>query len=819
MLSLPATNPVLIVAIAMGIFLVAPALMRPLRLPGLIGVIVAGVIVGPNGLNLLARDATIVLLGTVGLLYLMFLAGSDIDLQGFRRYRTRSLVFGTLSYLIPQTAGIGVGLLLGYPMAAAVLLGSMFGSHTLVAYPIAARFGIAKNAAVTTAVGGTIVTDSAALLVLAVVAAGTTGDLDAAFWLRLGGLLTLYVLLIWFGLPRVGRWFFRRQQTGATGEYVFVLTALFTGAFLAQLAGVQPIVGAFLVGLALNRLVPEQSTLRNRLHFFGDAFFIPFFLLSIGMLVDVRILLASARAWEVMIAMVVTVTVMKSAAAFLTMKLFGYAREEGWTIAGLTVPQAAATLAVTLVGVEVGLFDDFVLNGAVMMILVTCTLGPWAVGRYGRAVALRDEQRPYEAAEAPQRVMVPMANPATAGALLDLAMIIREPGSTQALYPATVVQGELGRSEQEVALAERMLSEAVAYASGAEVPVIPVTRVDHNFAKGIARAAAETRTTTIIVGWDGRPALKRGVFGSVLDQLLEQTRQEVMVARLGHPLNTTERVIVLIPPGSDHMPGFHESVRQLKLMASRLSAPIVAYVVGAPPDAYRRRLQKLRPAAEVTVERAASWRWVLARLRETLTPTDLVVVLSAREGAVSWVPQLEELPGQLATLVPKSFVMIYPSELAAPSSGERAAPPARVLTAERVIFDLDAATLEQAVDLLLRTEFDGRPWLLSQAGNALLADWPRALNELRPGAVVLHAPVRGLDEPITFLGISRAGVPIDDARAPAQLLFILLSTFESGDDHLQHLSEIARMVGDPARSGELLEARSPDDLLEAFPRT
>jgi Kef-type K+ transport system membrane component KefB/nucleotide-binding universal stress UspA family protein len=777
------------------------------------------VVVGPNGLNLLARDATIVLLGTVGLLYLMFLAGSDIDLQGFRRYRSRSLIFGALSYLIPQGGGIAVGLLLGYPMAAAVLLGSMFGSHTLVAYPIAARFGIAKNAAVTTAVGGTIVTDSAALLVLAVVAAGTTGDLDAAFWVRLAGMLGLYVVMVWYGLPRLGRWFLRRQQAGATGEYVFVLAALFTGAYLAQVAGVQPIVGAFLVGLALNRLVPEQSTLRNRLHFFGDAFFIPFFLLSIGMLVDVRILLASGRAWEVMLAMVATVILLKSAAAFLTTKLFGYAPEEGWTIAGLTVPQAAATLAVTLVGVEVGLFDDFVLNGAVMMILVTCTLGPWAVGRWGRAVALRDEQRPYEAAEAPQRVMVPMANPATAATLLDLAMIIRQPGSTQALYPATVVQGELGRSAQDVALAERMLSEAVAYASGAEVPVVPVTRVDHNFAKGIARAAAETRTTTIIVGWDGRPSIRRGVFGSVLDQLLEQTRQEVIIGRLGHPLNTTQRLIVLIPPGADHMPGFKESARQLKLMASRLGAPIVAYTVAAAPEPYRTQLEKLRPAAELAVERAASWRWVLAMLRETLQPADLVAVLSARPGAVAWEPQLDELPGQLAALAPESFVMIYPSELAAPSEGERAAPKSRVLVPRRVLFDFEADSVPHGLDLLLRTEFDGRPWLLSQAGSALLADWPRAMNELRPGVVVLHAPVPGIDEPITFLGISSTGIPIEEARAPVRLLFVLLSTLESGDDHLHHLSEIARMIGDPVRLAELLDARTADDLLEAFPRS
>jgi Kef-type K+ transport system membrane component KefB/nucleotide-binding universal stress UspA family protein len=816
MITLPITDPVLIVAIAMAIFLTAPVLMRQLRLPGLIGIILAGVIIGPNALNLLARDQTIVLLGTVGLLYLMFLAGSDIDLQGFRRYRTRSLLFGSMSYLVPQGIGIAAGMYLGYPFASALLLGSMFGSHTLVAYPIAARFGIARNRAVTTAVGGTIVTDSTALLVLAVVAASTRGALDAAFWLRLGGMLSAYVALVWFGLPRLGRWFFRTEQTGPTAEYVFVLTALFSGAYLARVAGVEPIVGAFLVGLALNRLVPDESTLRNRLHFFGEAFFIPFFLLSIGMLVDVRVLMSSARAWEVMIGMVGAVAIGKLAAAFLAGRLFGYTREEAWTVFGLTVPQAAATLAATLIGLEIGLFDEAVLNGAVMMILVTCTIGPWALGRFGRAVALQDQQQPYDPADAPQRVLVPMANPATAGALLDLAVTIRAPGSTQALMPATVVSGELGRSAGDVALAERMLGEAVTHASGADVPVLPITRVDHNFAKGIMRAAAETRTTTIVIGWDGRPSIKRGVFGSVLDQLLELTRQEIMVAKLGHPLNTTERLLVLIPAGSDHVPGFHESVRAIKLMGSRLIAKIEAFAVGTPAAEYEAHFLAVKPEAPITVHELADWGDVPAALRATVRANDLVVALSARRGAVSWVPELDDLPGKLAQLLPESFVMIYPSELATPLPAREPVEPARIIVPGRVRFALDGVAHEEALDALLRSAFADRPWLFYQATEALLHDWPRALNELRPGVAVLHAPVPGIDEPMTFLGVSHDGLDIPGAHEPVRLLFLLLSSVESGDDHLRHLSEIARVIGDPQRLPLLLEARDYDALTEAF---
>jgi nucleotide-binding universal stress UspA family protein len=300
---------------------------------------------------------------------------------------------------------------------------------------------------------------------------------------------------------------------------------------------VEAIVGAFLVGLSLNGLIPEHSLLSNRLHFFGETFFIPFFLFSVGMLVDVRVLTGSTRAWTVMIAMTFTVIATKWLAAKVTEKLFGYSREEGWTIFGLSVAQAAATLAAAMVGLEIGLLDDAVLNGVILMILVTVVLGPLAVETYGRRLALQEAEKPYGPSEAPQRILVPMANPASADALMDLALAIREPDSDEPLYPLTVVPAEEERAAEHVALAEKMLSHAVAYVSGVGVPVVPLTRVDHNFANGIARGMAETRTSGVVIGWDGRRFSPRGIFGSVLDQLLERTRQQVMVAKLGHPLH------------------------------------------------------------------------------------------------------------------------------------------------------------------------------------------------------------------------------------------------------------------------------------------
>ncbi len=810
--SLPISHPVLIVAIAMGIFLFAPLLLQRMRIPGLIGIIIAGAIVGPNALNLLERDQTIVLLGTVGLLYLMFMAGVEIDLHGFKRHRNRSLLFGVLTFVIPISIGFGVGLILGYGTAAAILLASMFASHTLVSFPIASRYGIAKSQAVTMAVGGTIITDTAALLVLAVVAASTRGALDAVFWIRLVALLSIYVVLIWVGLPRMGRWFFRNRNVGQLSEYFFILTALFGGAYLAEVAGIEPIVGAFMVGLALNRLIPEHGLLNNRIHFVGEAIFIPFFLLSIGMLVDLRILAGDVRAWKVMVAMTVTVSLTKWIAAKAAEKLCGFSAAEGWTVFGLSVPQAAATLAATLIGMEVGLFDDAVLNGAIMMILVTCILGPWVVEKYGREVALQEERKPYSPGHAPQRILVPMANPATAGALMDLALVLREPDSTEPVYPLTVVPSDEEGESKFVEMAEKMLSHAVAYASGVNVPVVPLTRVDHNFADGIARGIIETRTSTVIIGWDGKSSSRRGIFGSVLDQVLEQTRQMLLVARLGHPLNTTERIILLVPEGADRIPGFLEAVHTVKQMANRLSAIILGYSVGEDSQVYQSYLDGTPPDAPSTFEHAPDWNEVLRRLRLKLRPDDLVVVLGARRGSVAWNQAFDQLPNYLANLVPESFIMLYPAE-SAPS----VQPPARIamprsLSPTRTVFDIPAESFQKVLYRLLATEFAAQPLRLRRIENALIESISTFAAEVRPGVIVPHVRIPDLLHSITFLGISPEGVVFPHAAAPAHLIFLVLSPSDQPSEHLTQLAEIAHFVSAPGRYESLCKARSADDL-------
>jgi Kef-type K+ transport system membrane component KefB/mannitol/fructose-specific phosphotransferase system IIA component (Ntr-type) len=814
--TLPITDPVLIFALAMGIFLVAPLLFERLRVPGIIGLIVAGALVGPHVTNLIARDFTIVLLGTVGLLYLVFLAGLELDLNRFREYRRQSVIFGSISFAAPMLLATAVMPLLGFGLPAALLMGAIIGSHTLLAYPIVSRLGLIKNNAVTTVVGGTLMTDSLALAVLAVVAGAVSGEAGPGFWLRLVGFLALYVAVVIWGVPRLGRWFFRRVPAQGAAEFLFLMAVLFASAYLASAAGAQPIIGAFLAGLTLNRLIPNTGPLMNRVRFVGNALFIPFFLLSVGMLVDPAVLVSSAEVW--MIAGVITLLVSagKFAAAWAGGRLFGHSRDEVVLMFGLSVPQAAATLAVTFVGLEIGLFGETVVNAVIIMILITGIIGPSLVERVGRRMALDEGSRPREAGAAPERVLIPISNPATAEALLDLAFAIRDPRSEEPLYPLTVVPEE-GSSEERVAEAERLLGHAVIYAAGAEVPVIPLTRVDHNFASGITRGITETRSSTVVIGWDGRRSLGAGIFGSVLDQLLDLNKQQLVVAKLGHPLNTTKRIVLILPAAIDRHPGFEGTLRLLKRVGSVLDSELQVVVVGEEVEHYREVIEEVKPELQTEYESLPDWSSVLAEMARSLRPDDLVAVVSARRGALAWHPVLEHLPGRLAELVPESFVVVYPSEAApVPSEAlhEAGMPPG--IAPERVVFDLTGATYERALVHLLRSDLADDASRLGSIVSQLVANERAYSTEIAPGVVVPHARVSGLSQPIIYLGVSPEGIEFPNSRAPAHLVLVLLSPPEQPEAHLRHLADIARFVSHSGRVAKMIEAGSLDELLQAM---
>ena len=342
-----------------------------------------------------------------------------------------------------------------------------------------------------------------------------------------------------WGVPRLSRWFFRRMGGDVWLEFVFTMVVLFGSCALSQSLGIEPIIGALVTGLALNRFIPEHGALMSRIRFAADTLFVPFFLVSVGMLVNVRAF-AHPDEWLAIGALIAGILVSKGLAVLIIQRRFHFKREDGWVMFGLTSPHAAGSIAIVLVGYRLKWFDGNIVNAVVILVLVTCMVGPWVVSRWGRKVALREEQRGYEPSTAPTRILVPISNPETRDGLIDLAMLLRRPDSDQPILPLMVVREDGAGTEANVAEAERMLSHAVLRAAAGSVPVTPLTRVDYNIAGGIARGIAESRASAVVIGWDSR--------GGVLEQLLERSRVQVMVVRLGQPLNAVTRLVLVLPP-------------------------------------------------------------------------------------------------------------------------------------------------------------------------------------------------------------------------------------------------------------------------------
>lgn len=806
----PIETPVIIFAMMMLILLLAPVVMERLKLPSVVGLIGAGVIFGPNFIGLIERDSTFQLMGAVGLLYILFNAGLEIDLAGFRKARAKSMFFGTVSFAIPQLVGAWVIFnmgLLGDGWPAAILLASMFGSHTLLAYPVASRLGLTKNEAVTVTIGGTMVTDVSALLVLAVVAGSVGGDgLGPMFWIKLTAAFALLVALAFAVLPRLASWYFKSQETDGPAAFIFVMASVFTLAWVADITGLQSILGAFLSGVALNRLIPTTSPLMSRIKFMGDALFVPFFLVSVGMLADFSVLLTGWRSWAVSISMCVLVLSTKWVAAMLSGLLFRYSREQRWLMFGLSVPQAAATLAAVMVGYDIGLFDDAVLNGTIIMILVTCLVGPYVVEKEGRALAVRETERPPSASDAPQRLLVPLANPDNAGALMDVALLMRDALSDQAVFPLIVAVDGDG-VEERLAAGETVLSHAVVHAAAANIPTTPITRVDMNITAAILRAVKETRISHVVVGWDGKRS-GSSIFGRVLDPLVTEGRSAVFICHLPGPVQTCNRVLLAVPPWSERGPGFDDLVRDLKLMTQRLSAQLVVVVPEEDVQRMERRFKRLKPDVPTTFKGIGTWGGLLPALADQRGEDDLLVLLSARKGTIAWEPGLDRLPGEIARRFPSApAVVAYPSEMAE----DRTLDAEPIERADNLLLHLDATDHDAALRGIVEALGLPDDKRVDEVHKRLCDSLKHHSHEVVPGVVLLDLHGKSVPVGRSVLAVAPEGVTFPKATQLVDTILVLFSgPKRAAPAHLKDLARTAAILRSPQLVAQLRRARSAD---------
>lgn len=660
----PITDPTLIFFVVMLIILFAPIVMGKLRIPHIIGMVLAGVAVGRYGLNILVRDDSFELFGKVGLYYIMFLASLEMNIEGVRRNKGRFGVFGLLTFAVPfimtYVACITV---LHYSVLASLLLGCIMASNTLIAYPIVGRYGLQRKPSVTLSVGSSMISLLMALVSLAAIVAAYGGNTGVMFWLWFVGKFVGYCVLMAVLIPRLARWFLRRYSD-AVMQFIFVMSMLFMSAALSEAVGLEGIFGAFVAGLILNRFIPHVSPLMNRIEFIGNALFIPYFLIGVGMLINLRLLFAGGGIVGVVIMIVVFGTVGKAVAAYLAGWLFRLPVSSGNMMFGLTSAHAAGAIAMLMVGMKmevepgVPLVTDDMLNGVVIMILFTCIISTIMTERAAQQITLRDKEMPEDttANESEEKVLIPMRYPEYAQRLVNLAMMMRSPKNTTQMVGLNVVydDDDMPRKQEQ---GQRLLERMTQYAAAADIHMQTQVRVAANIANGIRHAYKEFRATEILIGMHMHPEVSQKFWGEFHQSLFNGLNSQIIMARLTQPLATIRRIQVAVPSRAQFEPGFYRWLERLCRLGCNLEChteffgredvlPLIEnYVLSRHHD------------MRVSYTRMAHWA-EMPSLAASISADNLFVVVTARKGTVSYKNALEFLPDEITRHFSGSNIMI-----------------------------------------------------------------------------------------------------------------------------------------------------------------
>jgi len=671
-LTFPITDPTWIFLLVLLIILFAPILLNKLRIPHIIGMILAGLAIGEHGFNILARDSSFELFGKVGLYYIMFLAGLEMNMGDFKETRNKALVLGLLAFIVP----IGIGFVanvsyLKYGVITSVLLASMYASHTLVAYPIVTRFGVSRHRSVSIAVGGTAVTDTLTLLVLAVVGGLFKGETGGLFWIWLVIKVIFLGAFIIYVFPRVGRWFFHRYNDNVM-QFIFVLAMVFLGAGLMEFVGMEGILGAFLAGLVLNRLIPHVSPLMNHLEFVGNALFIPYFLIGVGMLINLRVIFGHGDALKVAAVMIIMALTGKWIACWLTQKIYKMSVLERKLMYGLSTAQAAATLAAVLVGYNIilpggeRLLNDDVLNGTVLLILVTCVVSSLITERAAKKVAIDDsEPEKTSSATETEKILVALNNPNTIEDMVNLSLVIRDPKLKDNLLAINVINDD-NTSDNLRMRSKRYLEKAAMMTTAVNVPLRQITRYDLNIASGIIHSAKENEITSIITGLHHKANITDSFFGVLAEHLLKGLNCELIISKFLIPVHTLKRIVVAVPPKAEYESGFPRWMEHFCRMGSTLGCRVHFFANEKTTARLQTLIKKKHKQVLTDFSLLEDWNDLLV-LTGQVSYDHLLVIISARPGTLSYDSSFEKLPRQLSKYFSNnSLIVLYPNQSGEP---------------------------------------------------------------------------------------------------------------------------------------------------------
>ena len=665
----PITDPTLTFFVVLLIILLAPIIMGKLRIPHIIGMVLAGVVVGKYGLNILVRDNSFELFGRVGLYYIMFLAALEMDMESIRKNRNRLLIFALLTFTVPLLLTYFMGIhLLNYGITASLLLGCIMASNTLVAYPIVSRYGLQRKPSVTLSVGSSIISLIFSLIMLAAIVASNKGEGSIGFWLFFVSKFVIYCAAAIFLLPRLTRWFLRRYSD-AVMQFIFVLASLFLCAALSAAIGLEGIFGAFLSGLILNRYIPSVSPLKNRLEFIGNAVFIPYFLIGVGMLINVRLLFTGGGILWAVICITLFGTLGKAIAAYAACFGFRMPISSGHMMFGMTSAHAAGAIAMVMVGMNLlgedgaPLVSAQMLNAVIVMILFTCIISSVITEQSAQRIILRDKELPVEAHRKAndQRILVPVKYPEYAERLMNMAILMLNRKQTRGLVALNVVyDGE--HMHRNMEQGNRLLEQMTQYCAGSDIQIQTQTRIAANIANGIKHAFKEFQATEILIGMHTHKEVSTKFWGEFHQSLFNGLNQQITMARLAQPLNTIRRIQVAVPSRAEFEPGFYRWLERLSRIAGNLECRIQFHGRTETFSLVNEYIKNRHPQVRADYSNMDHWN-ELPKLANDVADDHLFVIVTARKGTVSYKNALEYLPDEIQRYFNgKNLVIIFPDQ-------------------------------------------------------------------------------------------------------------------------------------------------------------
>lgn len=685
------TNPTWIFFVMLLVILLAPIVFRRLRVPHIIGLIVAGMVIGPNGLNLLARDDSFELFGQVGIYYIMVLAGLEMDMGSFRRHGRIGTGFGALTIGIPFAMGFAVSYwVLHFTATASLVVSCLLASHTLVTYPIVGRYGLGKHPSVVYGIVATAMASFTALFVLAIVVQTHRGMGGWLHWVLFGVGIVTYVVAVSYSFPKISRWFLRRNEDAVT-QYIFVLAMVFLSAFLASRVGLEGLLGAFLAGLVLNRTIPHGGPLMGRLEFVGNALFVPYFLIGVGMIIDMRVVFTDLSTVELCVIIITTAIVSKWLAAFAMQRLTHALAADREMMFGLTNSHAAGALAIVMIATEpdLNLMDAQVLNATVLLILVSCIISSLATSQAARRLALQTTEMERNQGSYHGKCLTALAYPQTVDNLTQLSIMIRNPRIGDSLMGLAISMDD-DPDDAMRAQGQQNLEKAREIAAAADVKMSTMSRVSSNVASAIVHTMREVDAGEVILGLheteDGRPA---GDLGVVTQSLLNSTHREVILVRLMMPPGTVRRIVVAVPPRAEYEVGFYKWLEHICRIGEQTGQPMRFHACGGTGQYIRDFMKELHPLVRNEVIDEKGMGALLVRLPLEVNADHLLVIVSSRKGFISHTSAMNTIPAVIARSFSHTNIMLlYPDQYGDPQETLSVfAPNGQSLTQRQILFE------------------------------------------------------------------------------------------------------------------------------------